>query len=360
MPGRCVNSTSEVLSTVLSLFSSDTQIESDEELQDRMNSIVSHIMKSSNNAIVPRFNLEKRDDTGNITASTSFSDTFSSSSSSTILDPSSQTTYSFSSSSSSFSSSSYSSWSTSSTFSFDSYSTSQATDDYLTSSNEYSAPPSTTWSSTDYSPSTTSSTQASTSSTFSTTKTSASVTKTTPSSTNSPTPSTFSTSSGSYVVLGYTTVINNSTITSMHTITASATSSPKSSGGLSKKNKHIVIGCVVGIGIPFIVVAAAALFWYRRRMQDPTGRNYVDSNGRDIGISVDDGTLLNKLKFWKKNKSVGDFDNDSLDEDFSIDPSNTSNNQAGTNSNSGSSDSAGRSFVVDRPKPLRNATEQNF
>ncbi|VEU20423.1 DEKNAAC101330 [Brettanomyces naardenensis] len=153
----------------------------------------------------------------------------------------------------------------------------------------------------------------------------------------------------------------------MHTITESPTGSPGddkngSSKGLSKKGKNIVIGCVVGLGVPLLAALGAAIWWYRNRKSNPTGRNYVDSNGRDVGIAVDEDSLLGKLKFWKKRKSVGDFhDDDSLDEDFSLGEDTTaSNNNTGGGNSQESNGSAGRSFVVDRPKPLRNTTEQNF
>lgn len=52
-----------------------------------------------------------------------------------------------------------------------------------------------------------------------------------------------------------------------------------SSSGLSKKNRNIVIGCVVGIGAPLIIAILAILYFYciQSRKTD-----FIDSDGKVV------------------------------------------------------------------------------
>lgn len=442
------NCTSESLSSFMSRYHCDPELQQEEELQQKMDSIVRHIMQGSNDAIVPRFHLKRRDGAGdtptnhlegtsalyvdlskkdnngqnrkdqsNSTIISTTSSSISSDSPKTSLDESTSSwnpsTYTWTPSSteiesstepeasSSFtwasttSSSSTESSTTESLFSSSDDSSSQApasTEDTpfssssktTSSSNKVSKTTSSTeaastyesssasssdessessdWGSTDsYVPQTSTDDYSSdASSSTSTTEASSTADSTTP------TPSIFSSTSGSLVVMGYTTVVNNTTITSLHTVIASPTSAENTgsaskdsgSSGLSTKDQHIVIGCVVGLGVPIIALIAGAFYWYRRRQTDTTGKNYVDSNGRDVGIAVDGDNILEKLKFWKNNKGAGDFNDDSLDEDFSLDDASESNHDGNGTPQSG--ESTERSFVVDRAKPIRNQTDHNF
>lgn len=366
-----VNSTDPIFNLV-SLYHCDPELEQDQELQGKMDSIVRHIMQTSNDAIVPRFHLKKRDDNnnnnnnnGNNNVPSNQKDDMTNNTQTTSTSVWDSSTYQWT-PTSTFVWSGTNTWTTpDTTYSWNPDTTTSTDDGYTTPTTTYAA----SWSSEtsyEWTGSQTPETSTNEDSYTSSSQTEASTTKTTHSSTmttSSPKPSEFSTTSGSFIVMGYTTVIDNSTVTSMHTIvatpTATSNSNKSSSSGLSTKNKHIVIGCVVGLGVPIIALIAAALFWYKKRNSSPpTGRNYVDSNGRDVGIAVDSDSFMEKLKFWKKNKTVGDFNDDSLDEDFSIDDDARDSN-AGTGSSHGTASNE-HSFVVDRPKPVRNQPDQNF
>lgn len=458
------NCTSESLSNFISRYNCDPEVQQEEELQQKMDSIVRHIMQGSNDAIVPRFNLRKREGEADIptnhyegtsalyvdlskkdvnglndqvnstlitttsssvfptTSGTSFDGTTSSTSifipsststegtttpeasssfnvsptpltTSSSTEPlsteSEQTTTTSSSSSSSSSpssspedasseaqtstddspSSSSSASQTSSTQAAQTSSTEDASSSSPSSSddssetsdvdNTFSSIPQTSTDDDSASEASTSADPTSTEEASSTTDATITSAK------SSTTPFAFSSTSGSVIVMGFTTVVNNTTITSLHTVIASPTgaentgSASKNSGssGLSTEDQHIVIGCVVGLGVPIIAIIAGAFYWYRRKQTDTTGKNYVDSNGRDVGIAVGGDNILEKLKFWKNNRDTGDFNDDSLDEDFSLDDPSESHIDDGTPQ---SGESTERSFVVDRSKRTRNQTDHNF
>lgn len=102
-------------------------------------------------------------------------------------------------------------------------------------------------------------------------------------------------------------------------------------------------------------------------------RNYVDSNGRDAGIAVDDGNFFKRafrhafigLPTLKNNPSVNqDFDDDDDENEIIPKTPNYKNNedinifnkqQNSNNSNEKSSDDSNTNtgFVVNRPRPLR-------
>lgn len=147
-----------------------------------------------------------------------------------------------------------------------------------------------------------------------------------------------------------------STVTLFQTITAT----PKvSSSGISTKNKNIAIGVGVGIGVPVIVVIIITLLFVYRRKKLNSVRNYVDSNGKDVGIAVEEGNPIKKSlrRFFlgfptlNNNPDDGDFDDD-IPEDLINEPK----PNIGLNSNTGTTyknnNSINQGFVVNRPKPL--------
>lgn len=52
-----------------------------------------------------------------------------------------------------------------------------------------------------------------------------------------------------------------------------------SSGGLSKKNRNIVIGCVVGIGVPLIIAVLVVLYFYCVQSKKT---DFIDSDGKVV------------------------------------------------------------------------------
>lgn len=64
------------------------------------------------------------------------------------------------------------------------------------------------------------------------------------------------------------------------TLTATPTSESKtSSSGLSSKNKKIVIGCVVGIGVPLLIVALILTYMFCVK---PRRTNFLNSDGKIV------------------------------------------------------------------------------
>lgn len=346
----------------------------DDEITRSTRRIINHIMKSSGNAISPRFRVEKRaepvqtgSDNNDTSSSTASSQSFASSSSlwpSSVSFSASESSEqsSFSSSQSEHSSSSWSSislsvssesstqssdsasrsstWSYSYTYSQQDWTQQSSTVPQTSSSEEstsYEEPTSST-----EEPTTSSTTSSSTSSTTTTSSSSSS------SSSTHTTSTAFSSSSGSYVIVGYTTVVSSATVIAVTTMTTTPTASVSSSSKnntSASKTKKVAVGCAVGIGVPIIAVLAVVFFIWRRRKAESSTKNYVDSNGRDVGIAIDDDSFLNKLKFWKSSNSGHDF-NDALDDDMSL--------GASASSDTPDSPDTGRTFVVDRPKPIKN------
>ncbi|KAK5781638.1 hypothetical protein RI543_000820 [Arxiozyma heterogenica] len=71
------------------------------------------------------------------------------------------------------------------------------------------------------------------------------------------------------------------TITYSATATSSANNKNSSSGhkGLSKKNRNIVIGCVVGIGVPLLILIAVIIYIFCIQSKKT---NFIDSNGNVV------------------------------------------------------------------------------
>lgn len=187
------------------------------------------------------------------------------------------------------------------------------------------------------------------------------------------TTSQYSSDHGSYVVLGATTIISSgTTVTQFQTVTASPTAVMRSSG-ISSKDKGIAIGVGVGIGVPVVAVIIVVLLLLYRRKQRNSVQNYVDSNGKDAGIAVDDGNILKRgfrhlfigLPTLKNNPRNDDFDDENDDEiinepktNFNANPDTavfTRNGSTAQNKSANNSQQATPStgFFVNRPKPLR-------
>ncbi|EGA85713.1 Mid2p [Saccharomyces cerevisiae VL3] len=199
-------------------------------------------------------------DSSSLTSSTSSRSLVSHTSSSTSIASISFTSFSFSSDSSTSSSSSASSDSSSSS-SF-SISSTSATSESSTSSTQTST--------------------SSSSSLSSTPSSSSSPSTITSAPSTSSTPSTTAYNQGSTI----TSIINGKTILSNHyttvtyTPSATADSSNKSkSSGLSKKNRNIVIGCVVGIGVPLILVILALIYMF---CIQSSRTDFIDSDGKVV------------------------------------------------------------------------------
>ncbi|CAI4657893.1 BDM_1a_G0038610.mRNA.1.CDS.1 [Saccharomyces cerevisiae] len=212
-------------------------------------SILSSSMVSSSSA-----------DSSSLTSSTSSRSLVSHTSSSTSIASISFTSFSFSSDSSTSSSSSASSDSSSSS-SF-SISSTSATSESSTSSTQTST--------------------SSSSSLSSTPSSSSSPSTITSAPSTSSTPSTTAYNQGSTI----TSIINGKTILSNHyttvTYTPSATADSRNkskSSGLSKKNRNIVIGCVVGIGVPLILVILALIYMF---CIQSSRTDFIDSDGKVV------------------------------------------------------------------------------
>lgn len=101
------------------------------------------------------------------------------------------------------------------------------------------------------------------------------------------------------------------------------------------------------------IVIVILLFLYRRKQLNSV-RNYVDSNGRDVGIAVEEGNPVKKTfrrLFYgfptiNNNPTHGDFDEDMPEDMVSESKPNLDSD---FNSNNYSSNTG---FVVNRPKPL--------
>lgn len=130
------------------------------------------------------------------------------------------------------------------------------------------------------------------------------------------------------------------------------------------KNKNIAIGVSIGIGIPVIATIIILILLFYRRKQQNSVRNYVDSNGRDAGIAVDEGNIFKRafrhafigLPTLQNNPSNDDFDDELLDDGPKAEFKNNDDAAIFNKSTDQSKNSSG--FVVNRPKPLRMANSE--
>ncbi|CAI8509630.1 unnamed protein product [Pichia kudriavzevii] len=241
------------------------------------------------------------------------------------------------------------------------------------SSSSYSSPSSSTLSSSSSATSSTLSPSSSSESSTSTTSTSSSTSSTTSPSSSSFSSSTITSASSTtsndnkllITVVPSTTIMNSaSTVVIYHTITKSNTLANYSSG-ISSKNKNIAIGVSIGIGIPLISAIIIVLLLAYRRKQQNSVRNYLDSNGRDAGIAVDEGNFFTRffrrafigLPILRNDPNGGDFDDD-LHDDLAHDPKpifSGKNDSDLFDSNSNSNNG----FFVSRPKPLHLVNSDN-
>lgn len=90
------------------------------------------------------------------------------------------------------------------------------------------------------------------------------------------------------------TILSNhyTTITQSAAATAQSSSDKSGSGGskLSKKNRNIVIGCVVGIGVPLLLAVLAFFYFYCMKTKKT---NFIDSEGHVVTAY-----RQNKLTRW--------------------------------------------------------------
>ncbi|CCF56090.1 hypothetical protein KAFR_0A06550 [Kazachstania africana CBS 2517] len=121
---------------------------------------------------------------------------------------------------------------------------------------------------------------------------------------------TSSPSSDSVAFALVTTVVQGKTVVSDRytTITYSptTTASSKKTHGLSKKSKNIIIGCVVGIGVPLIIACLAIfyMFFIRSKRTD-----FIDSNGNVV--TAYRANKINRLWNYLSGKDMGDEEYDS-------------------------------------------------
>ena len=81
------------------------------------------------------------------------------------------------------------------------------------------------------------------------------------------------------------------TITLRPSATAKANSAKHTSGGLSSKNRNIVLGCCLGIGIPIVLIIALFLYVTCIRAKKV---DFIDSDGKVVSTYK-----MNKFKlFW--------------------------------------------------------------
>lgn len=150
--------------------------------------------------------------------------------------------------------------------------------------------------------------------------TSSSFSSSSPSSTSTSSPSSTSTSSAETSTIStntkqtYTSIIEGKTVLSDYyttiTLIPTATSNSKnqSPGGVSKKNRNIILGCCLGIGIPVILIIA--LFIYVTCIRSKK-IDFIDSDGKVVSTYK-----MNKFKvFWfflmgKSISSIDDPDDD--------------------------------------------------
>lgn len=98
---------------------------------------------------------------------------------------------------------------------------------------------------------------------------------------------------------------------------------------------------------------------YRRKQRNSV-RNYVDSNGRDAGIAIEDGNPLTRalrrvligFPTLKNNPTNGDFDDD-IPEDLINEPKPNLGTLSNKNEFNNDNGNVSSGFVVNRPKPLR-------
>lgn len=131
-----------------------------------------------------------------------------------------------------------------------------------------------------------------------------------------------------------TSVVHGKTVLSNHytTVTLSPTNTPtansKSSSlkhGLSKKDRNIVLGCCLGIGIPFVLIILIIIYYLFIRSKP---ESYIDSDGQ-IVTTYSDNPLL---KFWYT--MIGKSPESTTLVSSSQNNNNQSNSNSGSNRNS--------------------------
>ncbi|GME73974.1 unnamed protein product [Ambrosiozyma monospora] len=135
--------------------------------------------------------------------------------------------------------------------------------------------------------------------------------------------------------------------------------------GLSTKNRNIIIGVVVGLGIPILALIAAILFFLYKKKQQSKNR-YVDSNGIDIGYLEFGNSIWDKLCFWRmpssstpsqaRKRNAEDFGLFDEDEDDLVNAKQRGNGKANGGGNEKGLDGevpGETGFVVNRAKSLR-------
>lgn len=75
-----------------------------------------------------------------------------------------------------------------------------------------------------------------------------------------------------------------------YTYTADAGQKSQTSHGLSKKNRNIIIGCVVGIGVPLIIVVLLLIYFFCVQSKKT---DFLDSDGKVVTAY-----RANKLTKW--------------------------------------------------------------
>lgn len=99
---------------------------------------------------------------------------------------------------------------------------------------------------------------------------------------------------------GHTTLSNYySTYTKKETGTANLDAAGRHSGGLSHKNRDIVIGCCVGIGVPLLIVIGVLIYMFCVRSRET---DFIDSDGKVV--TAYRANVLTKLWYAMLGKDI--------------------------------------------------------
>ncbi|CAI6515758.1 AIS_HP2_G0019180.mRNA.1.CDS.1 [Saccharomyces cerevisiae] len=127
--------------------------------------------------------------------------------------------------------------------------------------------------------------------------------------------SAFSSSSYSDLKRTITSIIEGKTILSNYytTITYSPTASASSNksphhSGLSKKNRNIIIGCVVGIGAPLILILLILIYMF---CVQPKKTDFIDSDGKIV--TAYRSNIFTKIWYFLLGKKIGETERFSSD-----------------------------------------------
>ncbi|CAI4473011.1 CQS_1a_G0019260.mRNA.1.CDS.1 [Saccharomyces cerevisiae] len=105
------------------------------------------------------------------------------------------------------------------------------------------------------------------------------------------------------------TILSNYYTTITYSPTASASSGKDSHhSGLSKKNRNIIIGCVVGIGAPLILILLILIYMF---CVQPKKTDFIDSDGKIV--TAYRSNIFTKIWYFLLGKKIGETEKFSSD-----------------------------------------------